>query len=191
MTFNRRFWVLCLAGALLHCATVGIESSYAADYKLGYIDSERIFREYNRTRTEQSNFQMDLEGWARQVESKHAELEKLEREFETQKLMLSDARRKEKEDELLSKRSEYEQLNREIYGPTGKLAMRNQQISQQLVSEIKRVVETIAAEDGYSIIFDSADGNLVYGDPSLDLTDRVVRELNSGTGNTNTNQDGN
>src|SRR5512140_2308706 len=173
--------ILFLAGALLNCATVGVGRTWAADYKLGYIDSEKIFNQYNGTKTAQSQFQLDLEGWARQLEAKQADIDKLQREYDSQRLMLSDARRKEKEDELLARRSEYEQLNREIYGPTGKVATRNQQLSRQIVSDIKRVVEKIAAEEGFSIIFDAADGNLVYGDPSLDLTDRVVQALNSGS----------
>jgi outer membrane protein len=180
--------VLCLAGALLNCATIGVTGALAADYKLGYIDSERIFNEYNGTRAAQSEFQSDLEGWSRQVEAKSQELDKLKREYDSQRLMLSDARRKEKEDELLARQSEYEQLNREIYGPTGKVATRNQQISRSIVTAIKTTVEKIAADEGYSIIFDAADGNLVYGDADLDLTARVIQVLNSGTPDQNATQ---
>ena len=182
MRRSSSIWALFLAAALLHCATIGATVSGAADYKLGYIDSERIFKEYNATKQAQADFQLDLEGWARQIEAKQTEIDKMKLEFETQQLMLSDARRKEKQDEYQAKLSEYDQLTREIYDPVrGKVAVRNEQLSRQLVTDIKRVVEEIAADEGYSMIFDAADGNLVFGEVNLDLTDRVVQALNSAT----------
>lgn len=182
----RRFgiWTLFLVVTLLNCATVDVTAVFAADYKLGYIDSERIFVEYQATRDAQGQFNQDLEGWVKQLEAKQAEIEKLRKEFEAQRLMLSDARRKEKDEELQSRIAEYGQFEREIWGPTGKVAQRNQQLTQPIITKIKEVVERIADAEGYSIIFDAADGNLVYGEPGLDLTDRIVAELNAASGTT-------
>ncbi|HEX7878008.1 MAG TPA: OmpH family outer membrane protein [Candidatus Eisenbacteria bacterium] len=168
------FRALILAAALINCATIAL----AADYKIGYIDSEKVFREYTGTKSAESEFNQDLEGWARQFENKKAELDKATREFEAQKLMLSDARRKERETELQSRISELEQLQREIWGPTGKVAQRNQQLTKDIVLKIRDVTLRIATAEGYTFILDAADGNLVYGDPALDLTDRVIGELN-------------
>lgn len=171
---------LFLAAALINCATVAL----AADYKIGYIDSEKVFREFTGTKSAESEFNQDLEGWIRQFENKKADLAKLEREFEAQKLMLSDARRKEKESELQARYSELEQLQREIWGPTGKAAQRNEQLTKDIVTRIREVTMRIAADGGYTLIFDAADGNLVYGDPALDLTDQVIGEMNKATGST-------
>ncbi|MDZ4805185.1 MAG: OmpH family outer membrane protein [Candidatus Eisenbacteria bacterium] len=180
MRVGTAFRALFLAAALINCATVAL----AADYKIGYIDSERVFREFTGTKSAESEFNQDLEGWVRQFENKKTELAKLEREFEAQKLMLSDARRKEKESELQARYSELEQLQREIWGPTGKAAQRNEQLTKDIITRIREVTMRIALAEGYTFIFDAADGNLVYGDPSLDLTDRVLGELNQATGTT-------
>ena len=169
---------LILAIALLHCATV----ASGADYKIGYIDSERVFREFAGTKTAESDFNQDLEGWVRQLETKKADIAKLEREFEAQKLMLSDARRKDKETELQARYSELGQLEREIWGPTGKAAQRNEQLTKDIVLRIKDVTMRIATAEGYTFILDAADGNILYGDPQWDLTDRVIGELNQATG---------
>ena len=45
------------------------------------------------------------------------------------------------------------------------------------VERVHRIVSTIGLDDGYSIVFDAADGNIVFGDKSLDLTDRVLSGL--------------
>jgi outer membrane protein len=93
--------------------------------------------------------------------------------------MLSDARRKEKQDELNAKFTELGQFEREIWGPNGKVAQMNEQLTRPIITKIKEVVEKIAAAEAFSIIFDAADGNLVFGEPALDLTDRILAELNA------------
>jgi outer membrane protein len=154
-----------------------VTSVSAAEYKLGYIDSQRIFNEFPDVKTAQGQLNQDLEGWIKQLEAEKADLDKLQREYESQRLMLSEPRRKEKEDEILAKQSEYAQLSQDIWGPTGKVAQRNEQLSGPLAARVKQEVDKIAVADGYSIIFDAADGNLVFGEASLDLTDRVIQAL--------------
>ena len=47
--------------------------------------------------------------------------------------------------------------------------------------ELKKLTgerDKLAAEQGFMLIFDAADGNIVYGEKSLDLTDQVLTELN-------------
>lgn len=178
--------VLSLMACLLNCVVVQVTAVSAADYRIAYVDSERIFVEFTGTKTVQSQFLTDLEGWVKQMEAKKADLDKLQREYDGQRLMLSDARRKEKEDELLAKQSEYNQLGVEIWGPTGKAATRNEALTRPLILKIKEVVQRIASQEGINLVFDASDGNLVYGDPTLDLTQRVLDELNKAAPGTGT-----
>jgi outer membrane protein len=173
---------LILAVALIHCLPIAAREAAAADYKIGYIDSERVFREYTGTKSAETQFNQDLEGWVRQFEGQKADIEKLEKEFEAQRLMLSDARRKEKEDELQARYGELAQLEREIWGPTGKAAQRNEQLTRDIVGRIREAALRIASAEGYDLVLDAADGNLIYGNPALDLTDRIVTELNEAAG---------
>lgn len=178
MRLARMWGLLFLAVALIHSA-VGSVPARAADYKIGYVDVERVFREFTGTKSAESQFNQDLEGWIRQYDAKKSELDKLTKEFESQRLMLSDARRKERENELQGKYSELEQLQREIWGPTGKAAQRNEQLTREIITRIREIVGRIAQTEGYNFILDAGDGNLLYGDPNLDLTDRVLTELNA------------
>jgi Skp family chaperone for outer membrane proteins len=42
------------------------------------------------------------------------------------------------------------------------------------------VLNKIGSDEGFSIIFDAADGNIVFGNEEFDLTDRVLASLNQG-----------
>jgi Skp family chaperone for outer membrane proteins len=45
------------------------------------------------------------------------------------------------------------------------------------VDRVHKIVTTFGSDEGYSIILDAADGNIIFGDHTLDLTDRVLEQL--------------
>jgi len=47
---------------------------------------------------------------------------------------------------------------------------------------LKVVIEKVAVENNYSMIFDAATGGLLYAKPSMDITDLVLEELEKSTG---------
>ena len=152
--------------------------SYADDIKIGFIDSERIFASYEGTSEAQAEFNADVEQWTAEAARRRAELEKITEEYQNQSLILSEAKRREREAEIQSKRNELDTFAQEIWGPNGKVAQRNEQLTRPIVDKIREVLNEIGEQEGYSIIFDATDGNVVFADAALDLTERVVEMLN-------------
>lgn len=149
-----------------------------AELKIGFIDSERIFAGYQGTEEARTEFQTDIDKWTRELEERKKDLERLTEEFQSQSLILSQAKRLERDDEISRERSNLDAFVQEIWGPAGKVAQRNDQLTRPIVEKIREVLNEIAEADGYSIIFDATDGNVVYADQALDLTDRVIVALN-------------
>lgn len=160
---------------LLSCAAL----ASGADLKIGFIDSERIFAEYQGTSQAQTEFEADIQSWNQELESKRRELEKLTEEYQSQALILSEAKKREREEDLQRRRSELDAFVQEIWGPTGKVAQRNEQLTRPIVEKIREVLNEIGEAQGFSIIFDAIDGNVVYADQALDLTDQVLERLNA------------
>jgi len=165
--------VFAVAGALMLTGR-----SAAQELKIGYIDSERIFNEYKATKAAQEQFDRDVEAWRKQAEKAEEDLRKMREELESQRLLLSEQALREKEQALQAKQAEYERFIQSIWGPTGKIAQRNEELTKPIIEKIRQVLDKIGREQGFSIIFDAADGNIVYGEKSLDLTDQVLAELN-------------
>jgi outer membrane protein len=150
----------------------------AQEYKFGYIDSERIFAEYPGTKDAQDQFDRDVEGWRKEAEQSEKDLEQMRSDLESQRLLLSQSALDEKERAIQAKASEYESFVQSVWGPTGKIAQRNAELTKPIVEKIRTVLDKLGQEQGFSIIFDAADGNIVYGEKALDLTDQVLAELN-------------
>ncbi len=150
----------------------------AADLKLGFIDSERIFAEFHGTKDAQAEFNSQVEQWNKELDAKKQELQKMQQDYENQSLILSEPKRREREEEIQKKRSELDAFTQEIWGPTGKVSKRNEELTRPIVDKIREVLTNIGQSEGYSIIFDATDGNVVYANDAFDLTDRVLAILN-------------
>lgn len=149
----------------------------AADLKLGFIDSDRIFQQYDKTKTVQEDFNREVADISKTAREKKTEIDDLQRKLDQQGPMLSEAKRDEQNKVLQSKIGDYEAFVQANWGPNGKISKLNEEYLKPIIDRVHNIVTVIGNEEGYSLILDAADGNVVYGDKQYDLTDRVLTEL--------------
>lgn len=150
-----------------------------SDLRIGYIDSGRIFEQYNVAKETQERFDRRVQGWKDEAAEKEKAVQTLRNEVRDQSPILSSAKRQEKEEQLQRAIADYERFIQEIWGPQGKATQENQQATDEIVTQIRQVVEKLAADKGLYLVLDSASGFLIFADRSLDLTAEVVTELNT------------
>ena len=63
------------------------------------------------------------------------------------------------------------------FGPDGKAERRNAELVRPLRDKTMRIIERIAIENNYAIVLDIAVVSPAYAKKSLDLTDKVMAEL--------------
>lgn len=163
-------------GLLTTLAVTG--SASAADLRIKYIDSARIFQEFKDAQEAQSRFDRQAQGWRDEAVEKEKLVKQLRDEVRDMSPILSALKRQEKEEALQKAIAEHERFIQSIWGPQGRAAQENERTTQDVVNQIRAVVEKIASEQGLDLVFDSAGGFLIYADKSLDLTSEVVRQLN-------------
>jgi outer membrane protein len=153
----------------------------AADLKIGYIDSARIFQEYSVAKEAQAQFDRKVEGWRAQSAEKEKLVADLRAEVRDQGPILSTLKRQEKEEALQRAISDYERFLQQIWGPQGRAVVENEQATAEVVAQVRTVVEKIASQKGLLMVFDAASGFILYADRSLDLTSEVLQELGAQT----------
>lgn len=149
----------------------------AADLRIGYIDSGRVFQEYSVAKDAQAQFDRKVEAWRAQSAEKENQVAQLRAEVRDQGPILSTLKRQEKEEALQRAISEYEKFLQQIWGPQGRAVQENEQATGEVVAQIRLVVEKIASQKGLVMVFDSASGFILYADRTLDLTNEVLQEL--------------
>ena len=170
-----------LAWVSLLCA-LPLNSALAQDAsRIGVIDSQRIFGEYQDAKDAEAIFQQEMQQWQKDLEAQERTIVAKEEQIRSQSLLLS----KEKLDELQRERetllSAYTKAKADILDPnTGKAVLRNQELSRPINEQIAKVVEQLGAAGKFAIIIDLATTNAVYLAEGVDLTDAVLAELAKG-----------
>jgi outer membrane protein len=175
MSLRRPRHILLRIGLLIALAA---GSASAADLKIGYVDSSRIFQDYAEAKEAQARFDRQVQGWREEAEEKDRAVKKLRDEVQEMSPVLSALKRQEKEEALQKAIAAHEQFVQSIWGPQGRAAQENERATQEVVNQIRTVVEKIASERGLDLVFDSSGGFLIYADKTLDLTAEVLRQLN-------------
>lgn len=165
-------------GALIGLAILtGGAPRASAELKIGFIDSDQIFDKYPKTREVQLSFEREVVDLSKTARDKKNEIDDLQRKLDQQSPMLSEAKRDEQNRILQQKVGEYDKFVQEQWGPGGKISRLNEEYLKPIIDRVHAIVAFIGTEEGYTLILDAADGNVIYGDKSLDLTDRVLSEL--------------
>jgi outer membrane protein len=145
--------------------------------RIGYVDSMRLRTEFDEFQDAQAEFDKDVQVWQDEIAELETVIDSLKQDLEETKLLLSEAKRKEKEENLEAQELEYQRLTNDIFGPGGRAEKRNAELTRPILEKINQVLEKIAAEENYIMIFDSVNGNIAYAEKGLDLTDLVLEEL--------------
>jgi outer membrane protein len=169
----------CLRKSLLIVllAVFALPFTLKAQDKIVYIDSYRIRLEYKEFQDAQAQFNKEVELWNAEVEKSQKEIETLESDLTKQALILSDAKKKEKETEIQLKKDIWQKMANDIFGPDGRAERRNAELTKPLLDKINAVLEKIAIAEGYSLVLDTVNGNIAYGKKDLDITEKVLEEL--------------
>ena len=169
--------ILAVAGALFALAAAGARPARASDLKIGYIDSARIFQEYKVAQEAQAGFERQVQGWRSEAAEKQKVVDQLRADVRDQGPILSASRRQEKEEALQRAISDYEKFVQDTWGPQGRASQENERATQEVIGQIRSVVEKIAADRQLDLVLDAASGIIIYADKTLDLTSAVLQEL--------------
>jgi outer membrane protein len=168
-------------GAACALGLLHAEPAHAQMIRIAYIDSQKIFEGYADASAAQDRFNREIQAWKTEADDRHKQLDALRNEMKDQEAILSETKRLEKETAVQKAVSDYDHFVQDFWGPGGRVERLNDEMTREVVGKIRDEVELIANREGYDLILDAADGNVIFGVKTLDLTDRVLTELNAKT----------
>ncbi|MEA1927534.1 MAG: OmpH family outer membrane protein [Candidatus Auribacterota bacterium] len=139
--------------------------------KYGWVDLKKVMKTYYKTEEMLAQFEEEKAAKEAEVTKLVEEIEKMEGKL----LLLSKTARKEKEEAILRKKME---VNAMIQEAEQELGNKSRLKQETLLKDIIAVSDELADEGGYTFIFRGE--VLLYKDPALDITDRIIAILNKG-----------
>ena len=152
--------------------------TYRADFKMGYVLSDKIFNEYQPAVDAMKEIEIEQQKLEKQALTMQNEYEEKYQVYENQMLMLSNTKKAEIEKELEDLQNEFYQFQQENLNPdTGTLAQMYNEKMRPIADDIQRVIDRFGVEEGYDVIFDTPQGFILYANEEYDITDHILEEL--------------
>ena len=147
--------------------------AHAEDFRVGFINTDRIFREANTAKVAQTKLEQEFSKREKELvelgNSLKLNSEKLERDSPT----LSETQRTSRQRQLSDQDREFQRKRREFQEDLN--ARKNEEL-QQVLEKANKVVKQVAESEKYDLILQEA----VYINPKHDITEKVIKVINSG-----------
>jgi outer membrane protein len=147
--------------------------------KFGYVDTEFITSKMPEYAKAQQQIDQNTKTWLAEVEKKKEELEKLEKEYKLEELLLTEDLKQQRLAAIQVKSKEAKALENQVFGAEGELFKLKQTAYKSILDQISRAIEKVVRAKRLDFIFDKANDGLVllYTNPVHDYSDYVLEEL--------------
>ena len=146
--------------------------------KMAFIDTEYIMENIPAYKAAQSQLDQLSAQYQKELESIHAEIEQMYKDFQAESVLLSEDMKRKREDVIITNEKDYKQLQKKYFGPNGDLFKKRQGLVKPIQDDVFNAVQEISNDGSYSIIFDKAGGTtLFFTNPKFDLSDQVLQKL--------------
>jgi len=157
---------------LVACAGV----AGAADVKLGTVDIQKVLVLSDAGKDAKDQLSQRAAKYEAEKNSREEELKKLKSELEKQSVLLSEAKRGEKEKDYQQKLKEYQRFLKDAQDD---LQAKNDELTNKIVEDIVKNTQEYGHKNGFTFIFVKNDG-MVYMDDKADVTDDILKLVNAG-----------
>lgn len=168
--------------AAIALAVVASTPLSAQQPSIVFIDSERLRQEAPSLQEARQQMQQQMQRLESQADSAlsplQAEIQRMAMQFQQQQGTMTQENRQQRQAEIQRKQMELQQAGQEWEQRAGQI---QNEILGPALSRINDVIDALRQERGYSYILDAAAGGVVAADPSLDITEELLRRLGAGS----------
>lgn len=145
-------------------------AAFAGDFKVGFVDSQRVLREAAPAQRALKKLQKEFEKREQELQRLGKQLQATQEAFEKNAVTMADSERRAKERELAETNRDFQRKKREY---TEDLSVRQNEEMAQIIDRANRVIKQIAESEKYDLIVQDA----VYWSPGIDITEKVIKNL--------------
>jgi outer membrane protein len=160
--------------ALALAASALVSQAHAEDFRVGFVNTDRIFKEATSAKAAQVKLEQEFSKREKELVDQGAAIkvqsDKLEREGPT----LSETQRVTRQKQLVDLDRDFQRKRREFQED---LTSRKNEELQLVLERANKVVKQVAESEKYDLVLQDA----VYINPKHDITDKVIKALNAGT----------
>ena len=159
----------------LSLCSLSAMSLQAQDLRMGYVNQDRVLKEAGSDKAILNKFEQEFGKRKKELQEQEANIKAMADKFEREAPTLPETQRQTRQKQLLEQDRDF-QTKRRRYQED--LNIRNNEELQLVIQRANKVIIGIAVAENFDFIFQDA----VYVNPKHDLTDRVIKALNTSAG---------
>ena len=166
---KKLFLISCL---LVVCAWMADAQKYAL------IDMEYILK--NIPAYEMTNEQLSQvsKKWQNEVDALQQEAQNVYKTYQSDLVFLSAEMKTKREEEIVKKEQEAQDLKRKYFGADGELYKKRESLMKPIQDEIYNAVKEISEDKGYQLVIDRASAmSIIFASPKIDISNEVLVKL--------------
>ncbi|MBX3652629.1 MAG: OmpH family outer membrane protein [Ramlibacter sp.] len=166
--FSRHYWLAAAFGLFTMAG-----QAHAEDFRVGFVNTDRIFREANTAKAAQTKLEQEFSRREKELDTMGNALKDASDKFEREAPTLPESQRIARQKQLVDQDRDFQRKRREFQEDLN--ARKNEEL-QQVLERANRVVRQVAEAEKYDLVLQEA----VYINPKHDITDKVIKALNAG-----------
>jgi len=146
--------------------------------KYALIDMEYILK--NIPAYEMTNEQLSQvsQKWQNEVEAIQNEAQNMYKKYQSDLVFLSAEMKSKREEEIVKKEQDAQDLKRKYFGAEGELYKKRQSLMKPIQDEIYNAVKELSESRNYGLVIDRASAmSVIFASPAIDISDDVLAKL--------------
>jgi outer membrane protein len=146
-------------------------AAQAADYKIGFVNTERLFREAAPAKRAQQKLEREFAARDADLQRLTKQVRDLQQQLDKDGATMGEAERRNKERDLANQTRDLQRMQREIREDIN--LRRNEELSG-VQERANKVIQQIALDEKFDLILQDP---VVYASQRIDITDKVIKAL--------------
>ncbi len=170
----RRLVTLCLAAACAAGTFAHAPATAAAVpqvERVAIVDVQRCLLETKEGQAAKKDLEKSFNKGQSRLDKKAKDLEKDFRDLQAKAAMLSREELAKRQESLMRSQAELEQLSMELQE---EVANKEALLTEKIYKKVQAIVKQIALEENLQIVLVRSEMTIIYSNPKLDLTNRVI-----------------
>jgi outer membrane protein len=148
-------------------------AAQAQELKIGYVNSERVLRDAAPAKAAQAKLESEFSKREKELQEVATRLKAASEKLEKEAPTLAEADRTRRQRDLVEQDREFQRKRREFQEDLNQ--RKNEELSA-VVDRANKVIKQIFETEKYDLILQEA----VFAGPRVDITEKVIKALNSG-----------
>ena len=163
--------VIRILAALAAALTFATASAAAIDYKIGFVNTERLFREAAPAKRAQLKLEKEFASRDAEIQKTSKQVRELQAALEKDGVTMSETERRNKERDLANLTRDLQRAQREFRED---LNLRRNEELASVQERANKVIQQMAEAEKFDLILQDP---VVFASQRIDVTDKVIKAL--------------